>query len=100
MVLDKKDISDEARVYRRRLSDMGIAATVHACQFVSEIAQGTAGSATATGGLCSISIGRKAKRDYWVCENSLGSFNISDNEEYVLSYQTSNEFIGSTCWRF
>lgn len=97
-VLDEREIGREARVYQRRLDGMGVVAIVHSCRFVSQIAQGNAGGAIATGALCSISIGRKQKRDFWVCENSMGPFIISDNQEYGPNYKTSEKFTGSACW--
>lgn len=99
--IEEPEIIDaQIATYQKRMRSLGIAATVHSCRMVSQIARGTANGSYAIGALCSISIGSKAKRDFWVCENTLGSFNISDKIEYALDYETSKEFIGRTCWVF
>lgn len=99
--IEEPEIIDaQIAVYQKRMRSLGIEATVHSCRLMSQIARGVADGAFATGALCSISIRSKAKRDFWVCENTLGSFNISDNNEYGLDYETSKEYIERTCWIF
>lgn len=99
-IYEPEIIEAQISVYEKRMRSLGIPAKVQSCRLVSQIARGVANGAFATGALCSISIGAKPKREFWVCENSHGSFNISDNKEYGLTYETSKEFIGSTCWMF